>query len=339
MKHIKVLLAFAALLSVTLPLQAQKFLKKELRIENEEEDGFEFRWYLYSYLQGQDTLYAAFTLTGDRITPNSARVDKYHHGYYPFYCGGGIFKCDVNTIICGYVLCEGYNLQGQLVFPSELEFTSVHYEGDGIIILSRPLDYNQDILDRRRIDAAYDDKGKCLIPAGLEYNWIAYYPEKKCFWCDYEDVSGNKTACFTYTADGKYFAEGYYYSSGRYDPTSHYDLSNPEERAIFDKHKKPNPYITTNTNTPAHPQQPAQQQQVQQQQPTPQPQPQPRQPQPMQVWVPCYGCNGSGQCHICGGLGWNYTSYDSHATCTICGGNGKCNMCAGHGGHNEIQYR
>lgn len=73
--------------------------------------------------------------------------------------------------------------------------------------------------------------------------------------------------------------------------------------------------------------------------PQPQPQPQPRQPQPMQVWMQCYGCNGSGQCHICGGLGWKYTTYDSHATCTTCGGSGKCNMCAGNGGHYEIQYR
>lgn len=73
--------------------------------------------------------------------------------------------------------------------------------------------------------------------------------------------------------------------------------------------------------------------------PTPAPQPQPRQPQPMQVWVQCLMCNGSGRCHICGGLGWKYTTYDSHATCTICGGSGKCNQCAGHGGHNEIQYR
>ena len=337
MKHIKVLLAFALLLSVTLPLQAQKFLKKELKIENEElitRDGFEFRWYRYSYLQGHDTLYAAFSLNGERITPPSDYIDKgKHSGDSPWYCGGGIFMCKLKkTNTFSDNICVGYNLRGQKLFPESLEATHIIHWGDGKFTLMHKTDYG------RKIYSAYDVKGNCLIPSELEYNFIGYYSKGKCFWCYYKDTSGKETACFTYTDDGIYFAEGKYNSEGHYDPTGHYNLSNPEERAIFEKHKKTNPYISNGTNNHTQPQQLDQQQSDQRsdqkQRPTP-----PPPPQPMQVWVPCGVCNGSGQCHICGGLGWKYTTYDPHATCTICGGNGKCNQCAGHGGHNEIQYR
>ncbi|MBR6843687.1 MAG: hypothetical protein IKM79_01170 [Bacteroidales bacterium] len=332
MKHIKVLLAFALILTVTMPLQAQKFLKKELKIENEEKDGFEFRWYCYSYLQGQDTLYAAYTLNGDRITPICTAIGKQHRGCEPWYCGGGIFMYTTEKRNAfGDILRVGYNLRGEIVFPEDLEATFILYSGDGKFWLEHKTDYG------RRIESAYDVNGNCLIPAGLEYNWIGYCPQYNCFWCDYKDASGNKTAGFTYTTDGKYFAEGEYSSSGNYNPTGHYNLSDPKERAIFDKHKKPNPYISTGRSTHTQQQQPVQQQQAQQQQPTPPPQPQPRQPQPMQVWVPCFSCGGSGQCHICLGGGTSLTNHNSR--CYLCSGTGRCTHCAGQGGHNEIQYR
>lgn len=60
-----------------------------------------------------------------------------------------------------------------------------------------------------------------------------------------------------------------------------------------------------------------------------------RDPQPVTVWVPCYGCNGSGQCQVCYGLGHTL----SGNSCFICGSSGKCTQCAGQGGHNEVQYR
>lgn len=63
--------------------------------------------------------------------------------------------------------------------------------------------------------------------------------------------------------------------------------------------------------------------------------------QPINVWHQCYGCNGSGQCSLCGGLGWTYSShsYDGRSQCLSCGGNGRCTSCAGQGGHYEVEYR
>ena len=58
--------------------------------------------------------------------------------------------------------------------------------------------------------------------------------------------------------------------------------------------------------------------------------------QPMQVWIPCGGCGGSGQCNTCLGTG---TSMSGESLCISCHGNGKCHFCAGQGGHNEVQYR
>ena len=55
-----------------------------------------------------------------------------------------------------------------------------------------------------------------------------------------------------------------------------------------------------------------------------------------QVWVPCGGCNGSGQCSTCFGTG---TNMSGKSLCISCHGNGKCHYCAGQGGHNEIQTR
>lgn len=59
---------------------------------------------------------------------------------------------------------------------------------------------------------------------------------------------------------------------------------------------------------------------------------------PIQVWQPCGGCNGSGQCGVCFGSGWilNFKGYKS--SCTACHGSGKCTSCAGHGGQNVVRY-
>lgn len=59
---------------------------------------------------------------------------------------------------------------------------------------------------------------------------------------------------------------------------------------------------------------------------------------PIQVWQPCGGCNGSGQCHICYGSGWTLSANGNRSTCWICHGTGKCTHCAGHGGQNVVRY-
>lgn len=59
-----------------------------------------------------------------------------------------------------------------------------------------------------------------------------------------------------------------------------------------------------------------------------------RELQPMQVWTSCVGCNGSGQCFICHGLGYMMNGKN----CSSCHGRGMCTICAGNGGHNEIRY-
>lgn len=56
---------------------------------------------------------------------------------------------------------------------------------------------------------------------------------------------------------------------------------------------------------------------------------------PMQVWQPCGGCNGSGQCSTCFGTG---TNMSGNSWCISCHGNGKCHFCAGQGGQNVVQY-
>ncbi|MDE6304777.1 MAG: WG repeat-containing protein, partial [Paramuribaculum sp.] len=59
---------------------------------------------------------------------------------------------------------------------------------------------------------------------------------------------------------------------------------------------------------------------------------------PVQVWQPCGGCNGSGQCGVCFGSGWTLSYNGGKRTCIACHGNGKCTSCAGHGGQNVVRY-
>lgn len=61
---------------------------------------------------------------------------------------------------------------------------------------------------------------------------------------------------------------------------------------------------------------------------------------PVQVWQPCGGCNGTGQCQVCFGQGWTYSnsSYNGRRSCSACHGTGKCTICAGHGGQNVVRY-
>lgn len=61
---------------------------------------------------------------------------------------------------------------------------------------------------------------------------------------------------------------------------------------------------------------------------------------PVQVWQACGGCNGSGQCQVCYGSGWTYSSssYNGRRTCSACHGTGKCTSCAGQGGQNVVRY-
>lgn len=61
---------------------------------------------------------------------------------------------------------------------------------------------------------------------------------------------------------------------------------------------------------------------------------------PVQVWQACGGCNGSGQCQVCYGQGWTYSSssYNGRRSCSACHGSGKCTSCAGQGGQNVVRY-
>ena len=87
------------------PSQAQKLIKKELQTENNEKDGFQYQWNRYTYLQGKDTLDAAFDLNNKRITPNGYR--KYEKGKgIPGvrYVGGGRFSGSRNIGQCCIVI-------------------------------------------------------------------------------------------------------------------------------------------------------------------------------------------------------------------------------------------
>lgn len=73
---------------------------------------------------------------------------------------------------------------------------------------------------------------------------------------------------------------------------------------------------------------------------TPQPEPTPR---PVQVWIPCFDCQGSRECTSCGGKGW-YVVRNSRGEilttqdCPVCRGTRKCQMCMGTGGHYETRF-
>lgn len=65
-------------------------------------------------------------------------------------------------------------------------------------------------------------------------------------------------------------------------------------------------------------------------------------PHPVQVWVPCWDCNGSGECVYCHGRGWNFVTNSSGEIlttqeCNICFGNGRCQVCMGARGHYETR--
>ena len=226
-----------------LQIQAQKFLKKTLRTSDkyyQEKDGFEFKWYEYSYLQGQDTLYAAFGLNGKRITPNSIYINNKHSGHKPYYCGGGIFMCDINTLNnWGENNCVGYNLNGEKVFPESLEARVISYQGGGIFTLEKRSNSGNLLF------AAYNSSGECMIPFSMGYNSISFFPEYRAFWCDYFDGFYHLVECHTYSADAQYYAIGEYYSSGAYDKTSWYRLNDPEDLAMFNKYKKRVPFSTS----------------------------------------------------------------------------------------------
>ena len=234
MKTIRVIAILLLAMLVPNLSQAQKLIKKELRTENDEKDGFEYRWYLYTYLSGQDTLYAAFDMDGNRITPNSSYIDNKHRGYKPYYCGGGMFMCKMKKkdATGEYNICTGYNVKGELIFPESMELSFIHYRGDEIFIVTK----GAEIHSGREIWAAYNSRGEYIIPFSVGYNWIGWYGGFNCFWCKIK--SGSDDIEYTYTRDGQYFAEGKYDRSGSYDKKSHYLLNDPEELAIFNQHKR-----------------------------------------------------------------------------------------------------
>ena len=336
MKKSYLIMFVALFMSLYGSIEAQTFLKKELKVENRSEDGFEYKWYLYTYLRGRDTLYAAFDLNGKRITPNSMYVNK-HRGDIPYYSGGGIFVLLSNKYDGWSRFVDvGYNTRGELVFPESLMALHISYEGKGLVNVVKRSDYGT------FISALYNVKGESIIPFSMGYKLISVYPKDGNIWCEIADANGKTIEQHTYSLDGKYYAIGEY-RYGKYDRTGVYRLSDPDELELFNKYKRPAPYAPsalsdTPQPTPWPEESPAARQPERRTEPTPQPQP--RQLQPMQVWVPCACSNQgyAGQCGTCLGLGWLGTGSNPRQ-CWNCGGSGKCTMCAGQGGHNEIQYR
>ena len=253
---------FILMMAVTLaanPSQAQKLIKKELQTENNEKDGFQYQWNRYTYLQGKDTLDAAFDLNNKRITPNGYR--KYEKGKgIPGvrYVGGGRFQVySKNTDAFGNKLISGYNVKGECVLP-ETVYTNMYYAGDGFFslrtrndlgkVVAGLYDYKGNcvipetkgfnffriddgfiICDNHDIYAAYDMQVNCIISEDLGYTWIAYYPEYEFFWCEKPD--GRKHSI---SKDGQYYAEGYYDAS---------------ERREFDREKRRVPNWSRNNNS------------------------------------------------------------------------------------------
>ena len=236
-------------LSFAANAQTPRFLKKELKESPnyiQETDGFVYKWYQYSYLLGEDTVFAAFDINGKRITPNSEWIyKKDHSGYEPRYVGGGIFDMIAKTVNKTdngeWLVVKGYNTKGVLVFPPSLKASYIYYAGDGLFTLTHHIDGRNAYGNGRTAYSAYNSAGKCIVPDTLEYSHISCYPSH--FICD----GNNKDFCRTYTPDGKYFAEGYFSSyNGKYDATRWYNLTEPDDLALFEKHKFPASAATKN---------------------------------------------------------------------------------------------
>lgn len=304
-RHIILFVIFAIISNNT---QAQKLLSKVMKESSEfysKKDGFIYKWYIYKYLEGKDTIYELRDINGEIITPKNDVIDKRS---VPLYIGGLVFQFYTRKMDSrGHSVVIGVNTQGKCVFPETIRAWQIFYNEDGLFTFLINNDYGKEI------QSVYNYKGECLIPTTNEYTTIMYFKEYKCWCCSNDKIK------HIYTLDGRYYAEGDTYS---------YNLSTIEGQEKFNKNKKRTSY----PSTLQQPQTPS---------PTPQPQPQPkRDPVPMQVWKQCLGCGGSGQCQTCYGQGWRYlTSSQPHAQCITCGGNGRCNMCAGQGGHYEVEYK
>lgn len=242
-------------LSFAANAQTPRFLKKELKESPDyvqKKDGFVYKWYQYSYLLGEDTVYAAFDINGKRITPNSEWIySKKHSGAKPRYVGGGIFEVLTNINIKSDTLewniVKGYNTKGTIIFPASLKTDFISYSGDGFFVLNYRIigKYHKDGL-LFCTKAVYDSNGKCIIPNSLGYNLILYFPEKKIFVCWYADEDYKTDFYRTYTLDGQYFAEGKFTPYGSYSAKSWYNLTEPDDLALFEKHKFPASAATKN---------------------------------------------------------------------------------------------
>lgn len=197
-RGIKIILLLAMAVFAFVPLHAQKLIKKELETANEEADGFQYQWYKYSYVLGKDTLDAAFDLNGKRITPNGYKRGK-DSGVY--YAGGGMFGVLVNKF--GEKIRELYNNKGICVIPESKGFTNFWAERNAIILC-----YNYGIKPFKC--AAYDSNGNSIISEALGYNWIGYYEEYGCFWCQKldSDLHSIENSEVSISPDGKYYAVG-----------------------------------------------------------------------------------------------------------------------------------
>lgn len=181
--------------------QSPRLIKKELKESNsyfQKKDGYTLKYYVYTYLSKEDTLYAAYNLKGKRITPISKKV---------YYCGAGIFS--VKDSPNGYI--KGYNTNGELLFPATLKATSIQHNGGEMMLLW----FNNDNAPKGQTFALYSSKGKCIIPESMKYDEIIYYyePPQKYILCEYLEKYGNNIQikiCRVYTPDGQWFQEGSY---------------------------------------------------------------------------------------------------------------------------------
>lgn len=229
MKRIMPILLLSALFCFPLQIQAQKFLKKTLRTSDkydQKKDGFEFKWYEYSYIQGNDKLYAAFDINGKRVTPNVK-------GYVPVYVCGGCFLIGTGSDAFSHTLHSMYNINGECIFTN---ISIVVYLGEGLFSIQTFNDYGEamitvgncfgDILfeyqraddisfvDNYFIIERFDDHaysvfsrdGLCIIPFRKNFLAVSIMPNFFLFH-GYESYGSSDTA---YSKDGRYFAPGFY---------------------------------------------------------------------------------------------------------------------------------
>ncbi|MCR4828559.1 MAG: hypothetical protein K5864_03750 [Bacteroidales bacterium] len=189
----------AVLLLAPLGASSQRLINKELVSKEDEKNGGMYQYVEHTYVQGVDTLKAAFDLNGKRITPNGYCTKKKPSAGGIYYTGGEVFKVDMKKKDkYGHRLCYGCNTKGEIVFPQSLcelmGCTYIFYLGEGFFELKTYVD------EKNESWSLYDSKGKCIV-MNMSHILLSNEEGVKYFKCYKGEIS--QSECSIYDLSGK----------------------------------------------------------------------------------------------------------------------------------------